>query len=363
MKSIINLKRYEIISRAITRDILRASILPGEKLPGERILADRFEANLQTVNKAISNLVSSGHLRRNGSIGPYVSNDIDIEALRRNFKATVALIYDGSMNTIANAGRTLARLTYNLQIALSNLGFNWIIISQQDGMDYRNYLDVTDACITIGNVDSTLVKYITRVGIPTVTYNRNYSAMGIGSVILDTGPIARVLKEMYSMGHRSFLFVSDTPPNPYTVSFDRYSVFKSTTEELQVSKDDDILIVPEMAITNSLLPDYVKKRFQNCDFVFVTNSHIGVHLLTGIIKAGIKIPQELGIIGFDDTITARYCRIPLSTFSYDFTSVCDITIRKLHNLLFGIEEELLSVVETRFVSRESTRRYLIGSDD
>ena len=182
------LKRYEFIGRAITRDILRGKLMPGQKLPGERILAERFSANVQTVNKAISTLVSSGQLRRDRSVGTYVSNNIDIESLRSSFHATVAIIFDGSIETITDAGRTLARIAYNLQNNLSNQGFNWIIASSQDRMNFSNYLDIADACITIGNIDQVLVQHIIQLGIPAVTFNRDYTEYGIRRCYARYGP-------------------------------------------------------------------------------------------------------------------------------------------------------------------------------
>ena len=160
---------------------------------------------------------------------------------------------------------------------------------------------------------------------------------------------------MYKDNHRSFLFVSNIALAPYSANLDRYTVFKHTTEELGVSRDNDILIVSEESLAEGTLPAGVEKRLRDCDFIFVAYAHLAVKLLNAILNTGIRVPEDIAITGFDDTISTRLCRKPLSTFAYDISSVCNTMIHKLHNLLFGFDEELLSVVQTNFISRESTR--------
>jgi len=55
--------------------------------------------------------------------------------------------------------------------------------------------------------------------------------------------------------------------------------------------------------------------------VFCANDHTALGLLRAVQQAGIKVPEELSIIGFDDIPEAEYFGPPLTTIRQDFDEV------------------------------------------
>ncbi len=90
--------------------------------------------------------------------------------------------------------------------------------------------------------------------------------------------------------------------------------------------------------------------------VFCANDQMALGLLRALAEAGVRVPEDVDVIGFDDVPDAANYRPPLSTIRQDFTELAQ---RAVELLVAGIEGESgmpdAVVVPTTLVERASTR--------
>ena len=55
--------------------------------------------------------------------------------------------------------------------------------------------------------------------------------------------------------------------------------------------------------------------------IFAGNDHLALGLLSALAQRGIKIPQQVSVIGFDDIPEAAYFEPPLTTMSPNFAEL------------------------------------------
>jgi len=90
--------------------------------------------------------------------------------------------------------------------------------------------------------------------------------------------------------------------------------------------------------------------------VFVANDHMALGLLHAVAEAGLRVPEDLSIVGFDDIPEARHFQPPLTTVQQDFA---ELGRRAIAVLLEEIEPGRRepapdTVVPTPLVVRSST---------
>jgi DNA-binding LacI/PurR family transcriptional regulator len=55
--------------------------------------------------------------------------------------------------------------------------------------------------------------------------------------------------------------------------------------------------------------------------VFVANDHMALGLIRAVSEAGVRVPEQISVVGFDDIAEAEFLRPPLTTVRQDFAEV------------------------------------------
>lgn len=88
--------------------------------------------------------------------------------------------------------------------------------------------------------------------------------------------------------------------------------------------------------------------------IFVANDQMAVGVLHGLKDRGLRVPEDISVVGFDDVPEARHLSPPLTTVRQDFTLLGQLM---MHDLLAMIEGRVLHEREhpkTTLIVREST---------
>jgi DNA-binding LacI/PurR family transcriptional regulator len=90
--------------------------------------------------------------------------------------------------------------------------------------------------------------------------------------------------------------------------------------------------------------------------IFVGNDQMAIGLLSALRRRGIKVPEDVSIVGFDDIPEAGYLDPPLTTVKQDFEALGKMMMQKV---LVGLEESDDNTSDTplptELIERESTK--------
>ncbi|WP_394361344.1 LacI family DNA-binding transcriptional regulator [Amycolatopsis sp. SB7-3] len=90
------------------------------------------------------------------------------------------------------------------------------------------------------------------------------------------------------------------------------------------------------------------------DAVFVANDQMALGFLRACTEAGVNVPGEMRIVGFDDVPEAAYYTPPLTTVRQDFVEVGRRTFDLLRRRMNGGEDRDRDLVVPELIVREST---------
>lgn len=91
--------------------------------------------------------------------------------------------------------------------------------------------------------------------------------------------------------------------------------------------------------------------------VFVANDHMAIGVLSALRERGLRVPDDVSVVGFDDVPEAGYLYPALTTVRQDFAALGELMMQKV---LVAVEEPDSATVDTplptHLIVRQSTRR-------
>ncbi|WP_197984003.1 LacI family DNA-binding transcriptional regulator [Aeromicrobium sp. CFBP 8757] len=95
-------------------------------------------------------------------------------------------------------------------------------------------------------------------------------------------------------------------------------------------------------------------RSRDVTAVFSANDQMAIGLLRALHEAGVRVPDDVSVVGFDDSPESGYLIPPLTTVRQNFAEVGRRAIAVLHAAISGEDEDLERLIEPELVVRTST---------
>jgi DNA-binding LacI/PurR family transcriptional regulator len=96
------------------------------------------------------------------------------------------------------------------------------------------------------------------------------------------------------------------------------------------------------------------RRHDDVEAVFVANDQMALGLLRALSEAGLSVPKDVRVVGFDDIPEAAYFSPPLTTVRQDFIALGRQTFDQLLRRIEGKRVEMRSIVSAELIVRDST---------
>ncbi|MFT4215202.1 MAG: LacI family DNA-binding transcriptional regulator [Microbacterium sp.] len=88
--------------------------------------------------------------------------------------------------------------------------------------------------------------------------------------------------------------------------------------------------------------------------IFAANDQTALGLVHGLHARGIRVPEDVSVVGFDDVPDARHFLPPLTTVRQDFHALGTLAMTTLIAALEGTATDAFSLIEPELIVRSST---------
>ncbi|HEX9015944.1 MAG TPA: LacI family DNA-binding transcriptional regulator [Chloroflexota bacterium] len=164
---------------------------------------------------------------------------------------------------------------------------------------------------------------------------------------------------LIGLGHRRIGFISG--PANLTSSRDRATGYRRAMRELGVTsvasliREGDFQSESGYSAATSLLGDAGRPTA-----IFAANDRMAIAAIAAAYDLGLSVPDDVAVVGFDDTPAARYVRPALTTVALPSYEIGSTAARLLLRLLAGETTEQTVCLTTRLVVRQSSGMPLRG---
>ena len=149
--------------------------------------------------------------------------------------------------------------------------------------------------------------------IPFVLVERNFSDPRVNCIWVDnTAGAYQATKYLVEKGHRKIAHI--TGNLYYQVALDRLDGYKKALQEAKIDYSEELVISGSFVWQSGYekMKDILRLHPQ-CTAVFVANDVMAYGALQAIAEAGLAVPDDIGIIGFDDLEFSCLTNPPLTT--------------------------------------------------
>jgi len=197
-----------------------------------------------------------------------------------------------------------------------------------------------------------------KLALPTVAVAGHEHLEGLTNIVLDHKRAARLaLEHLRALGHEEIAFIKGQ-----TISSDSTARWNAICE---VAQQLGIRIRPELTIqlegvdsTPAIGYPYAKQllaRKQPFTALFAYNDISAIGSIWAVREAGLRVPEDISIVGFDDIPGAAFANPGLTTVRQPLVKMGQIAAQTVVDLIEGRGEYVPEIaIEPEFVIRQST---------
>jgi len=153
-----------------------------------------------------------------------------------------------------------------------------------------------------------------------------------------------------------------TGPVYWWESVEREAGWRSVLEENGFAELDDLKAVGDWnAASGDVGLQTLLTQSPDIDAVFICNDQMALGALQAARRLGLMVPQDLGIVGFDDIPESAYFYPPLTTIRQNARKLGALAVERITNLIEARKDNRtvpteISWVDPRLVIRQSSQR-------
>ncbi|WP_399937067.1 LacI family DNA-binding transcriptional regulator [Streptomyces sp. BBFR25] len=240
---------------------------------------------------------------------------------------------------------------------LQRLGYRMMLLTERsdEAVAEEKLLDqsLDGVVLATATTDSRLPALLERRGMPYVFLNRDTGRPGdFASVVDNEGGGRLVARELIRLGHRRIAGIFGAANT--TTGRDRELGFRLALADGGIGLPDDRVVrgAFEYETGYAALPVLLEAA-EPPTAVFCGNDVVAIGVLNAALTAGVKVPDDLTVIGFDDLPMASWEVFRLTTVRHDLGELACQAARLLARRIAGevdAQGERL-VLPTEFVSR------------
>lgn len=353
-------KKYERIVSWVQTEIENGALSRGDKLPSENELMERFRVSRQTVRRAMEELTEKGIVEGRRGSGTYVTVNTRRYAAGKEIRIAVMLTYVDTYifpSIIKGIESVLSSEGCTLQIAMTDNAV------EKERMLLKEFIHTqsVDGIIAetvksaLPNPNMELYREIENMGIPVLFVNSYYKELDIPHISMDdrkAGYLAA--KHLAECGHTRIggIFKADDGQGHL-----RYAGYTDALmeQEIKIRGDQVIWIDSEELRTMGEESAKFLKRLKGCTACVCYNDETAYKIVEIFRKAGHRVPEDLSVVGIDNSGLARFCPVPLTSVENPVEKLGRTAAERMTWKIFRNEEMETVEFEPQLIMRNSVQ--------
>lgn len=279
--------------------------------------------------------------------------DYQLNALAKGLQGSKTNLLGVLVTDISNG--FFADLAKQIETSARKNGYSIILFnSDYNPQNEQEYLGVVRRyrvdgvlAVPIRETSAEWHEYVKKLDVPVVTVTR--CAKGLDSVYVDHRQAGSLVAEyLLERGFRRFLFIGKEYDG-------KYEGFRRTLSQSGFGSQTTNLVYQDDLQLRQALHTWLRDAAGRSG-IFAGNDIYALRVLDALRALNIAVPEEAGVIGFDDTSMGRYLNPRLSSVSQPIALMAQEAVNRLLERINHPEQQepILRPLSATLVIREST---------
>ncbi|PIQ84032.1 MAG: hypothetical protein COV75_04510 [Candidatus Omnitrophica bacterium CG11_big_fil_rev_8_21_14_0_20_63_9] len=246
---------------------------------------------------------------------------------------------------IKGVGSAVERLKLNLLLHVTD-GRSFVDVSTVDGILFAD-ID--------GNEDQ--LDFVMNQDLPCVVLNHFINELPVSCISVDNRAAAeQVVDYLAKLGHRDIATITGHLRTP--VGIERLDGY------LKAMKARGLEVKPHFVqrgdYSGPSAREPAKRLLTHPDrptAIFAASDEMAVTTIETALELGLRVPEELSVVGFDDSPIAAFARVPLTTVWQPLSQVGEMAVDVLSKFIAGKQRQpVKTLLGTKLIERQSCRQ-------
>lgn len=215
--------------------------------------------------------------------------------------------------------------------------------------------------IALGKFDAEQIRQLKQIDENLLFVDFDGMNMGVNSLVVDFDQsLDLVIDHFIQQGHQKIGILSGeekTKHNLQPIEDPRLSAFKLKLEQLNLYRSEFTLTAAfSMEAGKAAMTKFLADRQELPNALFASSDALAVGAMQAIQEAGLKIPDDISVIGFNDVSVAKYVSPALSTVKVETEWMGELavsTILELAKEFSPVPRKIM--LGTKLIQRDSTK--------
>jgi len=317
---------YEQVKRYLEEEIISGVKKPNEQLPPEPELALQYNISRKTLRQALSELAKEGFLVRRRGKGTFVTDIKKILPEKHKFvNNSLGILVPSITYFFPEVVRGIE------DVAKRNGYIITLCNTDDDPNKEREYLDnlmswehTTNFIIALSKYENDFSVYteLRKKGAKVVFIDRYFEELGkeVDYIIQDNQEgMKRAVSYLNELGHKKILFIAKTQGDEKDyILTERLNGFEKALDIYRFGANrmqSAIKVVSSFSerVTRQSLKDFLRET--SFTAIVALSDSDAREIVDIIAEIGLRIPEDVSLIGYDDSATGRFFNPSLTTMS------------------------------------------------
>jgi len=272
----------------------------------------------------------------------------------------IGVVYDDTGMNMGFAHPLFSVILNRFREQIEYAGYDLVFLSRYSKMSYFSHAKYrsVDGVIIINPATGDIQEFQEFIdeNIPRVSTNSIFD--GICTVISDNekgGYFAA--DKLIKQGHKKIAFLSAPLRKISSAPSERLTGFKKALAENNIEFDQNLFEESETWAQEGAYKAFKKLYSRTKDFtaIFCVTDTMAFGVYKAAEELGIKIPEDISVIGFDDDIAGSILAPHLNTFRQDAVKVADLAAEMMLNQIAGLPVPPIVRCDVNYVERNSVK--------
>jgi len=254
-------------------------------------------------------------------------------------------------------------LVKNVELFLSRMGYFLLLCNAWGNVNLESrYLRLLEKhpidgvlLVPSGRKDGELVHVLQSFSLPFLALDRRIEGLSLPLITCDNEEgMAMATRHLLRMGRKRIAFV--TGKRETSTSAERLQGYRRALEEEGLAFQDELVIEGDFSFQSGFeAGKRILAMSEKVDAILAANDFMALGVMDCLKRSGVKIPEDISVVGYDDVWLGRIYEPSLTTVRQPILEMCELAVNTLLRFIQeGKSTPFERVFKPELIVRESS---------